>query len=407
MPSTSNPVRFDYAGARRAGFSDEEIAASLAAKRAAGLNVFVDRAEVNAIRNSIHAASNSPLQPGYNPGPTSAQESGVGADTRVLGVLPYVGGALGGMAGGGIASIGTAGLGGAAGEGFRQYLTGQPISPMAIGGQALGQAGGQGIGMGLAKGAGALAKPLMRRALAVGRSLPGFSNTAETALQEGITASKGGLVKAQSLGEQSAQSLETMLAEARATGKTLNTRRVLQPVRNLLRSNVIPDEDKAAIMRKLVSFLGDKTARIDPLVLQEIKQYWGQRAKAIYAPAGRRLSNAAKLAIAPFETALTTGARQQLETIPGVAAQNLRTQNLMGVERAVERAVTRHPGAIELHKPGSYLGPILGGSHALSRAALMLNSPLFKAVLRQSPRAAAAMIYDLGQSEPDQTNVAP
>lgn len=406
MPSTSNPIRFDYAGARKAGFSDEEIAASLAAKRAAGLNVFVDRAEVSAVRNSVPTESGNPFQRGYNPGPTRAQESGVGAD---LSILPAAGGFLGGLAGGGEGplAVGGATIGGGAGEGARQLFSGEPFSAKRIGLEAAGQGGAQAVGGLLAKGAGALAKPLMRRALAVGRSLPGFSNTAETALQEGITASKGGLAKAQSLGEQSAQSLETMLAEARATGKTLNTRRVLQPVRNLLRSNVIPDEDKAAIMRKLVSFLGDKTARIDPLVLQEIKQYWGQRAKAIYAPAGRRLSNAAKLAVAPFETALTTGSRQQLETIPGVASQNLRTQNLMGVERAVERAVTRHPGAIELHKPGSYLGPVLGGSHALSRAALMLNSPLFKAVLRQSPRAAAAMIYDIGQSEPDQTSVSP
>lgn len=405
MPSTNSPVRFDYAGARRAGFSDEEIAASLAAKRAAGLNVFVDRAEVIAVRSSAPTANN-PFQPGYNPGPTAAQESGVGAD---IGILPAVGGAIGGLAGGGEGplAIGGATIGGGLGEGARQLFGGGPFSAKRIGLEAAGQGGAQAVGGLLAKGAGALAKPLMRRALAVGRSLPGFSNTAETALQEGVAASKGGLAKAHRLGEESAQALEAILAEARATGKPLNTRRVLQPVRNLLRSNVIPEEDKAAIMRKLVSFLGDKTARIDPLVLQEIKQYWGQRAKSIYSLAGRRLSGTAKLAIAPFETALTTGARRQLETIPGVAGQNLRTQNLMGVERAVERAVTRPPRAIELHKPGTYSGPILGGSHALSRAALFLNSPLFKAVLRQSPRAAVAMIYDLGQSEPDQTSVAP
>lgn len=61
----SNPLKFDYAGARKAGFTDQQIAASLATKRAQGINVYVDRAEVQATRAGTPAAAVAP--PGATP----------------------------------------------------------------------------------------------------------------------------------------------------------------------------------------------------------------------------------------------------------------------------------------------------------------------------------------------------
>lgn len=170
MPSTSKPVRFDYAGAKRAGFSDEDIARSLAAKRAAGINVFVDRAEVASIR------AVGPSQT-YDPNaPRTAQNNPAFAnlgnlDYGPLDLLPTAGGFAGGLSGlalgamaGGIGAIpgeiGGAAAGGAAGEGLRQYLKGERVNPGRIAVQGGIQGGAQALGIGTAKLAGMAAGKL-------------------------------------------------------------------------------------------------------------------------------------------------------------------------------------------------------------------------------------------------------
>jgi hypothetical protein len=248
----------------------------------------------------------------------------------------------------------------------------------------------------------------MRRALGIGKAIQkSFPDVTETALRQGLSVSQGGVAKANALREASAKALNDLLTQTRVGGTVLNTRRVTQPVRALLRSNVIPDEEKAQIAEKLVRFLGDKTARVDPLLLKEIKQFYQNRAAQAYRGLEAGGMPEALGATQAFSKGIAQGARQQLETIPGVARQEATTKSLIGAQRALETAVARRPRAITLHQPGTYLGPLLGGQHTLSRLALALNSPAFKMIMRQSPRAGAAYLIDhLTQSaEPDVTGV--
>jgi len=328
----------------------------------------------------------------------------------VLGALPTIGGMIGGLAGGAVGGIpgavaGAAGLG-AIGEAGRRLGRGLPIGFQNIGAGAAEQAAYELAGQGLGRAAAGAARPLMRRALGVGQALQKtFPDVTETVLREGIPVSQGGVAKANALREASARALNDLLSQARTRGTMLNTRRVTLPVRELLRSNVIPDEEKAAIAQKLVRFLGDKTARMDPVLLKEIKQFYQNRAAQAYR--GLEAGGMPE-ALGPtqgFSKAIATGARRQLETIPGVAAQEANTRNLIGAQKAIERAVGRQPRAIQLHVPGTYLGPLLGGRTTLSGAALLLDSPAMHAFMRQSPRGAALLIKELIQSsEPDATN---
>ena len=88
--------------------------------------------------------------------------------------------------------------------------------------------------------------------------------------------------------------------------------------------------------------------------------------------------------------------------IPGAMAMENRTQALMGAERALTKAVKRPPSPFELHKPGTY--PILNNPSVQSHVAIILANPRFHLLMRQSPRAAAALISEMMQSaQPDAT----
>jgi len=390
MPSSA---KFDYTAARNSGATDEQIAQYLASKRAQGIDVYVDRSEFQSASGIT---------------PTASQGQLTRTPPRVLGYLPAIGGAVGGLgggvAGGPLGAIAGAGIGGAWGEGQRQSLSHVPMNAGRIAGQGAIQGGLEVAGGGLAVGAGRLAGGMMRRALGVGRAAPGdaFGDVAKTALERGIGVSPRGVAKATRLREESSQALYDMLNQARASGTRLNTRQVTKHVRDLLRSNVIPSEEKDQIMRKLVSFLGDKTARMDPVLLKEIKQFYQNRASSAYSAVGG-MTEAQAPGVA-FSEQLARGAQTQLERIPGVGAREAQTQGLIGTERAVEKAFKRPPRALELHKPGSWPAPFLNSPRAVSNYALFLNHPWFKQFLRQNPRAAAALIVDMTHADqPDAT----
>jgi hypothetical protein len=402
-------IKFNYTAARDAGFTDEQIAQSLAAKRAQGIQVFVDRTEVEAYKT-------------HSPNPPSGGASGrfdiqAGASpyevlrTRAVENLPTIGGIAGGLLGGAVGgpagpftAVGGAAAGGELGYAAQRFLQGERPTVGGIAGAGAGQGALELGGLGLGALAGTAARPLMRRALGAGKAVQkSFPDVAETALRQGLAVSQGGVAKANALREASAKALNDLLTQARTRGTMLNTRSVTQPVRALLRSNVIPDEEKAQIAEKLVRFLSDKTARMDPLLLKEIKQFYQNRAAQAYRGLEAGGMPEALGPTQAFSKAIAQGARQQLETIPGVAGREATTRSLIGAQKALEAAVARRPRAITLHQPGTYLGPILGGQNTLSRVALMLNSPYFKTLLRQSPRAAAAALLT-HTDQPDQTN---
>ncbi len=326
-----------------------------------------------------------------------------------LRALPTIGGAVGGFLGSelGPGAIGTAAVGGSAGEGIRQAILnqgyGQPISPLAIGGRGVEQGAYEVTGFGLARGAGALAKPVMRRALGVGKTLlSNFPDAVETALSKGIPVSTQGVAKAKALRQASGQALSDLLIRARNAGTTFRMADITRQVKVLLRSKVLPERDKDRILRQVVEFAVQRSQKIDPVLLNEIKRFYQARASSVY-----RAGRAGALTLAQenrglFSRALARGAREQLETIPGVAERNVETQSLIGAQRAVSEAVMRPPRPFEIHKPGSY--PIANNPYVVSRVALTLNSPMFRSLLRQSPRAAAALMMELVHvDEPDVT----
>lgn len=327
---------------------------------------------------------------------------------RAIGLLPTAGGLVGGIAGapfGGFAgAVGGAAAGGALGEGAREALSGEPISPLRVGGGGLEQGAYEALGQGLARGAGAVARPIMRRALGVGkRILSSFPDVTETVLSRGIPASAGGAAKAQALREASTRALDVLLANAKASGTSFDTRNVTQYATKLLRSKALPDKEAGQIVKQLVDFQAEQGRKIDPVLLKEIKQFYQARARKLYSASRAGIPTLAQENRGAFSKAIAKGAQEQLERIPGVARQEATTQSLMGAERAVKEAVQRPPRPFEVHKPGTYPIPLIMGSHAMSRYAIFLNSTLFKTVLRQSPRAAAAMLLDLGSAEPDAT----
>lgn len=80
--------KFNYAAARAAGFSDEQIAASLAKRRAAGDSVWVDRAEADSVRGGAP-------QGAFQAAPADASGQGSGTAGGSGGAIDATAGALG------------------------------------------------------------------------------------------------------------------------------------------------------------------------------------------------------------------------------------------------------------------------------------------------------------------------
>lgn len=323
--------------------------------------------------------------------------------------------ALGGLTGtaAGVGPIAGAGIAGGAAEALRQRFSGEPFSPSAVD-RAAGQQALLELGGGLAaKSLGNLARPVMRRALGVGRPIAGevkvgrslLPDPVETAIQERIAATPKGAVKATQLRKNSAAILSGLIDRADATGQRLSTFEVTKHVRNLIRSNVVPGSEKRKILSDLVSFYADKGRQIPPVLLQEVKRYYQRQARSIYSAGAEGAFTLADQAHGQFAEALARGAREQLETIPGVAAQNAATQRLIGVEKAVTQAVRRPPPPFEFWRPGTYpMVSRLMDQPALSHQALLLSDPKLLALARQSPRT-FAYLWRLSNSAPsDVTN---
>lgn len=328
---------------------------------------------------------------------------------RALGVLPYAGGLTGGLAGGALgglffgapglpAAIEGAAYGGAIGEKMRRTLSGEPQSATATLGAAGEQAALEAGGGLLAKGVSALARPIMRGALGIGRTLPG---EVPNALEEAISARAGVAPKPIArLGmatQQSAANLEDLL---RASGRRFPARDITSEVRTLLNSRAMPNDQKAQIASKLQGFLRQHGTSIDAPGLKEIKQYYQEEANRAYQTASGPLSPYTK-----FAEAIAKGAQIQLEKIKGVAELEAQTQGLGAAENAVTTAYKRPGQSFELNKPGTWPVPYLTGPRFRSSVAMQLTNPRIKAALRQTPRVIVALLRQAAQA--DQTSVSP
>lgn len=325
---------------------------------------------------------------------------------RLLGMLPGAGGLAGGLVGaaGGIpGAVAGAAVGGAAGEGAREALQGDQFSPVDIGREGALQGGYQAAGGLLAKGAGALAPQVMKRAAGIGRTiLKNFPDAAEEMVKRGITVSKGGVAKATSLREESSRKLYEALGRSKAAGTKLRTADVTKPVREVAANPVMPTAERKLILKQMDDFIKQHGDEMDPVLLKQVKQFYQNRAATVYRAEQSGGMTLAQANRGVFSKALAKGAREQLETIPGVAAREAETKGLIGAEKAAEGAFMRPPRPFDVGRPGTY--PVASSPRLWSEVAVRLGDPKFQSIARQSPRIAAEMIRQLMHTEePDAT----
>jgi len=182
--------KFDYAAARAAGHSDEEIGAYLTKQKAAGVDVWLDRKEVDSLRAAqapppvvaAHPVSGSPYRPIDAAG---AAMGGVGQGLLKLagrpGTIPNVGGFLGGLGGGAMGVAAGPGapaavpalalsgslLGGTAGQSLEDALFGRPQNFERAGLEGARQLAYQATGMGAGRVLGAAGRAIAPKAAAV------------------------------------------------------------------------------------------------------------------------------------------------------------------------------------------------------------------------------------------------
>jgi hypothetical protein len=150
-----NRVRFNYTAAKAAGFTDEDIAQSLARKRAQGIPVYVDSTEVAAVRSQ--AAPKATEATPRGPIPYDVVRSAFKATSPSITIPPLssfsaLGGIAGGLAGLPIGQpITGAMIGGGIGRAGELGLSGQPISLRAVARSGAEQGAYQAMGMGIGK----------------------------------------------------------------------------------------------------------------------------------------------------------------------------------------------------------------------------------------------------------------
>lgn len=385
--------------------------------------------------------------------------------------LPTIGGAVGGVigglggtvlgtpVGGVVGATGGATLGGATGEAVKQLINrargkpapGTPLEAAAqIGKQGAVQGGSQLAGEGLARGASMAAHGLMDFAIRPAPTVAEeFGDIAGTALKERIPvgsvlpgAQKGSNI-ARSAMRESAGNTRRLLTGAEKAGTTFSARGVASgPVTEMageIAKQPLSDSELNQVARMFSEYLdtrGGVNATIKPNDLKDMKQAAQRIAKPIFralnkgevVPAGESLKG-------QFNKAVAQGAQGALETIPGVAQSEGRTQALIGATKAIRRAeVRRLPLVAEIAAPVA--GAVAGGARSAmggdarsaatgategitaamltrallsprstSRMALGLTEPAIQQVLQQMPRGA---VYSLLQqlTEGDQAPTA-
>lgn len=317
--------------------------------------------------------------------------------------LGAIGGLVSGVAGGlftgpgGIpAAAEGAAYGGAIGEKLRRTLTHEPQSAAATGRAAAGQAAleaGGGYGMRAAIG---LARPLTRMAWGVGKTLPGEVSAVESALGKGVSpeVSANNIRQLTTATGQTAAQLEDLV---RASGRTFRSYDVVDGVRKLIASRVLPPDQKAVVASKLRQFVQQHGGTMDAPLLLEIKHFYQDEAKRAYEATSGPISPYAR-----FSEALANGAQAQLEKIKGVADLERQTHGLSMAAGSAERAYKQPARTFELNKPGTWPVPVLTNPRVPSGLASKLADPRIQRALRQTPRSIVALLMQSAQ--PDATS---
>jgi len=345
-----------------------------------------------------------------------------------------------GAAGGTIGTVGGpagraagAAVGGTVGEYLRQggrILTGADKPPVTLGeavgrvrgqfeagaNQAALQAGGEAVGV-VAKAAG---NGLMRSALRpTAKMLQRNPKLVENAVETGARVGLGGQAAARGRVAQSGRELAATLERARQQGWRLKADDLRPALDKYIRDNIEGQSaawvDRANELRKAFDrFVSQNPGDLSPQALKLIKRGEQLNARAVYNKRAAELVAPDAMRAAQESAALASIIRQSLETIPGVAAIEGRTQKLLGVSEAIDRAGRLRPtlashiiasvgaGAGGIHggaargipeAVGGYaLGHALTSPVTLSHVAWLLTRPAVQDIVRQSPRIADVLI---------------
>jgi hypothetical protein len=376
--------------------------------------------------------------------------------------LPTVGGVVGGMVGKvpGVRIV-TAGIGGAAGEGYRQlgkHLTEIPgamwdvgrnliTEPEAtLGGfvegakagatqaaiqggiQAAGQAGGEAI-IGVAS----KASPwLMNRALNLTDKLSReFPNLSATMIEHALTVSQGGLEKARALLTAAKTSANAALAKAQAAGVRVPVTAATDGLQKTL-AEVLNSADiegglqvLADVERKMIR---GRAGALAPVEADALKRSLQTQSKQLYTAAkmgqGKPNVSVRAQALADMAESLNDaiGTMTTNAGAAGYRAANASAAELIGAVRGIAKGT--RPGsnlyqAMVRPGVGAVIGGLAGeqvGGHkgaigsalavgaltspaGMSRLAVTLAKPGVQAILRQSPKLAAAVASFMAEGQ--------
>lgn len=324
-----------------------------------------------------------------------------------LGIAPSAGGFAGGLVGG-VAdlpggalpgAVGGAAVGGAAGEAAKRFFSGQPVSPSGIAAEGVRQGAYELGGQAIARGAARVAMPVLESAIrATGPLQKKFPGLYAAIMENAIPPTEKGVARARALIGTSSGETQRLLGEAAAAGKSTTAPDISAHIQQLMASPALSDATRSQLQAELDAFMKQfGQAPVDPLLLKGIKQEAQGTAKSLFG-----VSDVGAGAKRRFAKGIAQGASVEMRRIaPEAASQDLTTQGLMGAERALYRAKARPPLPWNIAQPLTYpVANAVASPANMARLAFLLNSPAFQGIMRQTPRAAAALVSELTSSAP-------
>lgn len=321
------------------------------------------------------------------------------ATAGALLAAPATGGAsiLGGMAGAGLGAAGGAGLAIAG----RQLATGRPESGIetakTMATQGAVNAAGEGVGRGIASAANVVVPKVLKGILRPYKNVQQeFGDVVGVMRRERIPVGKSDVAGAR-MGE-SAKQASQMIADAEAAGAApIRPREVtkkLGDVRDVTtqRARLGKPDETGEVAARARSFQQKNKGGIPLTEAQSLKQAAQKEASTVFRAIDR--GNVVKDTGALMDKAIAQGLREGIEArVPAVRGVNARTQELMGLERALSDAEARSGGVVGMN-PANWLSGIAPGmgsnlTFAADATAQAQQAPLAR-LLRQALLSALA-----------------
>lgn len=315
------------------------------------------------------------------------------ATAGALAAVPLTGGASL------VPAMAAAGLGGAGGAGLaiagRQLATGRPepagdtLSTMAT--QGVMNAAGEGVGRGIVAGANVVVPKILKGILRPGKNVQQeFGDVVGVMRREQIPV--GQSAEAGARMSQSADTAKQMIADAEAAGASaIRPREVTSNLRDVTtvtkgRAKLGKPDETSEVAQRARAFYRQNKGGIPLTEAQTMKQQAQREASNVFRAIDR--GNVVKDTDALSDKAIAQGLRGAIESrVPGVKPQNTRTQELMGLERALSDAEARSGGVVGLNPANwlSGLAPGLGSkaTFAADSAAQAQQGPIAR-LLRQA-----------------------